>query len=55
VGDYVTKPTVKGGLGLGTYGASAVLALVMVGGVVWVTLQHRREQRLAGSATPLPA
>jgi uncharacterized membrane-anchored protein len=55
VGDWVTKPTVKGGLGLGTYGASAVLALVMVGGVVWVTLQHRREQRLAGSATPLPA
>ena len=55
VGDYVTKPTVKGGLGLGTYGASAVLALVMVGGVAWVTLQHRREQRLAGATVPVPA
>lgn len=55
VGDFVTKPTVKGGLGLGTYGASAVLALVMVGGVAWVTLQHRREQRLATATVPVPA
>ena len=42
VGDYVTKPTVKGGLGLGTYGASAVLALIMIAGVAWVTREHRR-------------
>lgn len=47
VGDYVTKPTIKGGLGLGTYGASAVLALVMVLGVAWVTRQHRVGQRTA--------
>ncbi|MBZ5734060.1 hypothetical protein K8Z61_06080 [Nocardioides sp. TRM66260-LWL] len=47
VGDYFTKPIVKGGLGLGTYGASAVLALIMVLGVGWVTRQHRQQSRAA--------
>ncbi|GAA4107797.1 membrane protein [Nocardioides fonticola] len=50
VGDYFTKPTIKGGLGLGTYGASAVLAIIMIGGVAWVTLQTRRETKLAVAA-----
>lgn len=47
VGDYFTKPTIKGGLGLGTYGASAVLALIMVLGVAWVTHQHRASRSAA--------
>lgn len=47
VGDYFTKPTIKGGLGLGTYGASAVLAIIMIAGVAWVTREHRRTSAAA--------
>lgn len=44
VGDFFTKPSVKGGLGLGTYGASAVLLVILVAGIVHLTRQVRREE-----------
>lgn len=39
VGDMLSKPHASGGLGLGTWGTSAVLLLILVGGVVY---SHRR-------------
>ncbi len=42
VGDFFTKPTVKGGLGLGTYGTSAVLLAVLVVGIVVATRRAPR-------------
>ncbi|BCY11556.1 hypothetical protein [Actinoplanes sp. L3-i22] len=42
VGDFFTKPAVKGGLGLGTYGASAVLLAVLAGFMAWASLRERR-------------
>lgn len=45
VGDMLSKPHAKGGLGLGTWGTSAVLFLVLVAGVVY---SHRR------TAAPAP-
>ncbi|WP_436528516.1 COG4705 family protein [Actinoplanes sp. HUAS TT8] len=44
VGDFFTKPAVKGGLGLGTYGASAVLLAVLAGFMIWSTVRERRNQ-----------
>ena len=35
VGDLLTKDHAKGGLDLGTFGSSAVLAVAVVGLVVW--------------------
>lgn len=43
VGDFLTKSTAKGGLALGTYGASAVLMAVLLG-FMWKS--HRDERRL---------
>ena len=34
-GDLMTKPVADGGLDLGTYGASAVLLVIMVAGIAW--------------------
>jgi uncharacterized membrane-anchored protein len=42
VGDVLTKPTAKGGLALGTIGASAVLAGLLVAFVTWSALKERR-------------
>jgi uncharacterized membrane-anchored protein len=42
VGDVLTKPRDKGGLELGTWGASAVLAAILAGFVVWATVRQRR-------------
>ena len=51
VGDFFTKPAIKGGLGLGTYGASAVLAAVLLGGVAWMTVRAREDERAPALAT----
>lgn len=48
-GDFLTKPTAKGGLNLGTYGASAVLATVLIGGVIYLTVKERQNS----GSTPL--
>lgn len=37
VGDFFSKPVIKGGMGIGTYGTSAVLLLMMVAGIVFQT------------------
>ena len=52
VGDFFTKPTVEGGLGLGTYGASAVLLVLLAGFVVAMTVRerNRRDSRQAATA-----
>ncbi|WP_436531616.1 COG4705 family protein [Actinoplanes sp. HUAS TT8] len=42
VGDFFTKPVAKGGLGLGTYGASAVLLAVLAGFMAWASIRERR-------------
>ncbi|TIC79286.1 hypothetical protein [Nocardioides sp. GY 10127] len=55
VGDFFTKPTVKGGLGLGTYGASAVLLAVLVSGIVWLTVKERRATAALAASAPEPA
>ncbi|MER7273975.1 hypothetical protein ABT369_05955 [Dactylosporangium sp. NPDC000244] len=44
VGDFFTKPVAKGGLGLGTYGASAVLLAVLGALMVWSAAHERRRQ-----------
>lgn len=46
VGDFFTKPTAKGGLGLGTYGTSAVLLAVLAVGILLATRRagHERDE-----------
>jgi uncharacterized membrane-anchored protein len=41
VGDFFTKPTAKGGLALGTNGASAVLLAVLVGLMAYMAVRER--------------
>ncbi|MYT23364.1 hypothetical protein GTW69_24275, partial [Streptomyces sp. SID7760] len=41
-GDFLTKPTSKGGLDLGTAGSSAVLLAVLFGLMAYATAQERR-------------
>ncbi|MGW2746782.1 COG4705 family protein [Streptomyces sp. NPDC001450] len=47
-GDFLTKPVAKGGLNLGTAGASTVLLAILFGLMVHAHLQERR----AGTAVP---
>lgn len=49
VGDFLTKPTAKGGLNLGTYGASAVLLVFLFGMIAYAAVQENRNR------TPLAA
>jgi len=42
VGDFLTKPTAKGGLNLGTIGSSAVLLIVLFALIAWSTIRERR-------------
>jgi uncharacterized membrane-anchored protein len=42
-GDFLTKPTAKGGLNLGTVGSSIVLLLVLFGFMAWAQVKRRRE------------
>lgn len=51
MGDFFTKPTVKGGLGLGTYGVSAVLGVILVAGIAWVTAAERRRRAVLIEST----
>ncbi|SEE83345.1 Uncharacterized membrane-anchored protein [Streptomyces sp. 3213] len=44
-GDFLTKPTAKGGLDLGTAGSSAVLLAVLVGLMGYAHVQERRRRR----------
>lgn len=46
VGDYFTKPAAKGGLALGTYGASAVLMLTLFGLMAYQAAKERRKVAL---------
>ncbi len=53
VGDFFTKPTAKGGLGLGTYGTSAVLLAVLAVGILLATRALGRSgKRCARSSSP---
>ncbi len=52
VGDFFTKPTDKGGLDLGTYGASAVLLAVLLGGMAWMATKERNATRQAVEMQP---
>jgi uncharacterized membrane-anchored protein len=42
-GNSLSKPTDEGGLGLGTFGASALLAAVLVGFLIHQTVRRRRD------------
>ena len=52
VGDYFTKPTIKGGLGLGTYGASAVLLAILLAGMAYMAVKERKSAHDAVTASP---
>ncbi|WP_217278668.1 hypothetical protein [Hymenobacter sp. BRD67] len=41
-GDLLTKPVEKHGLGFGTKGSSLILLAILVGLIVYTTIQHRR-------------
>jgi uncharacterized membrane-anchored protein len=51
VGDVLTKPTEKGGLNLGTFGSSAVLASILIAFVAIASWKQRAER----AAPPQPA
>jgi uncharacterized membrane-anchored protein len=50
-GDLLTKPLEKGGLGFGTIGSSIILALLLVGFVIFASIQERRAT--ASASLPL--
>lgn len=52
VGDFFTKPVVKGGLGLGTYGASAVLVAILAAFILHATATERRRRSGARALAP---
>jgi uncharacterized membrane-anchored protein len=41
-GDLLTKPLEKGGLGFGTIGSSMILAILLVGFVIYASIQEKR-------------
>jgi uncharacterized membrane-anchored protein len=43
VGDYTSQPRSNGGLGLGTYGTSAIFLVVILGLVIYLTIRQRRQ------------
>ncbi|MFE2424059.1 hypothetical protein [Streptomyces hokutonensis] len=53
-GDFLTKPTAKGGLDLGTAGSSAVLLTVLIGLMGYAHVQERRRPALSPSSPPRP-
>ncbi|NMO53734.1 hypothetical protein HH310_21425 [Actinoplanes sp. TBRC 11911] len=54
-GDFLTKPTAKGGLDLGTLGSSLVLLTVLLGLMAYARAQQRRHERHpVGTAGPGP-
>lgn len=55
MGDYLTAAPADGGLGLGTNGTSALFLAVIVGAVVWFTVQQRRADTLEARIVEEPA
>jgi uncharacterized membrane-anchored protein len=53
-GDFLTKPTAKGGLALGTPGSSAVLLAVLVGLMAYARQQERRKGVHTGDRISAP-
>ncbi|MBO0853721.1 MAG: hypothetical protein J2P18_08135 [Nocardia sp.] len=51
-GDLLSKPTAKGGLGLGTWGTSAALLAIVVVGVVYSGIQLRKRAVTLDSPAP---
>lgn len=45
-GDLLTKSHQKGGLNLGTFGASGFLALVLISMVIYTSIKNKREQTI---------
>jgi uncharacterized membrane-anchored protein len=41
-GDLLTKPLEQGGLGFGTIGSSMILAILLVGFVIYASIQEKR-------------
>ena len=52
VGDFFSKPVEKGGLGLGTYGTSAVLLLIMIAGILYQNRQLKKDRIQTELAEP---
>lgn len=48
-GDVLSKPLEKGGLGFGTIGSSAVLAGILLVGLLYAHTRENRERRLPGT------
>jgi uncharacterized membrane-anchored protein len=42
-GDLLTKPLEQGGLGFGTIGSSMILAILLIGFVIYANIQEKRE------------
>ncbi len=53
-GDLLTKKTAKGGLGFGTYGASAVLMAILLGLMWWSHVKEERSQAVLASGRLQP-
>lgn len=51
MGDLLTKPPAKGGLGFGTIGSSAVL-LTVLAGLIWVTTRAELKRRAEAVSAP---
>jgi uncharacterized membrane-anchored protein len=51
-GDFLTKPTAKGGLDLGTLGSSIVLLAVLIGFMAWAQARERRTAPAHGGPHP---
>jgi uncharacterized membrane-anchored protein len=50
VGDVLTKPGEKGGLGFGTIGSSAILAAILIGLVIWAMIREKHKQAAIAAA-----
>ncbi|GAA4236424.1 putative membrane-anchored protein [Streptosporangium album] len=55
VGDFFSKPVVKGGLGYGTIGSSLVLLAVLAALIVHTMWQQRRKETLPDAEQPVSA
>ena len=55
LGDLTSQPVADGGLGWGTSATSAVFLVVIVGLVVYLTMNVNRQRRELGAAHPEPA
>lgn len=53
-GDFLTKPTAKGGLNLGTAGSSSVLLAILLGLVAYAHVQERKERATLADTAAAP-